>query len=73
MTATLLLHACQPTAVGGESPEEARGKGVCSNVGQTDIVEAPVKAGCSCRLVNADLYSRKRRERGGKNKAMNSS
>ena len=65
MTATLdhmLLHACQPTAMGGESPEETGGKGVCSNVGQTDIVEAPVKTGCSCRLVNADLYSRKRRE-----------
>lgn len=50
--------------MGGEPPEEARGKGICSNVGQTDVVEPLVKAGCSCRLVNADLYSGERRRRG---------
>ena len=53
------MHACEPTAVGGESPEEAGGKAVCSNVGQADIVETSVEAGCSCWLVNAYLYSRK--------------
>ena len=58
----MTLHApcthvpSEPTAMGGEPPEEARGKGICSNVGQTDVVEPLVKAGCSCRLVNADLY-----------------
>lgn len=54
----------EPTAMGGEPPEEAGGKGICSNVGQTDVVESLVKAGCSCRLVNANLYSREKEEKG---------
>ena len=65
----MTLHApcthvpSEPTAMGGEPPEEARGKGICSNVGQTDVVEPLVKAGCSCRLVNADLYSGEKEEK----------
>ena len=65
------MHACEPTAVGGESPEEAGGKAVCSNVGQADIVETSVEAGCSCWLVNANLYSRK--GQGGERRAIKAS
>lgn len=59
----------EPTAMGGEPPEEAGGKGICSNVGQTDVVESLVKAGCSSRLVNADLYSGGERGEGENNRA----
>ena len=52
--------------MGGESPEEAGRKAVCSNVGQTDIIETPVKTGCSGWLINADLQSRKKRGKGGR-------